>query len=142
MNSGMNVRVAKVLAPISLSGGATATTTEVDTVNVGVKYNQATVYIMSGLVGANGVSTLKVQEGDTSGGSYTDITGASFTALADADDNIIVACDIDLRKRKRYLNVVITNGATNASVMCAWCELTRAEETPSSKTQRGVQELL
>ena len=43
MNSGMNVRVAKVLAPISLSGGATATTTEVDTVNVGVKYNQATV---------------------------------------------------------------------------------------------------
>lgn len=137
-----DVRLAKMLAPISVAGGATATCTEVDTAPSGIKYNYAKVVVQSGLVGANGVATIKVQESDTSGSGGADFTGGSFTALVDADDGIILSLDLDLRKRKRYLTLVLTNGATNASVMSCVCILGRANEMPTSATAKGVQESL
>lgn len=137
-----NVRIAKMLAPISLAGGATATATEVDTAPSGIKFEEALVIVSSGLVGANGVATLKLQHSDTSGSGGVDITGAAWTALLDADDGINLACSLDLRKCKRYLTLVITNGATNASVMACNAILGRANEAPITATARGVQEFL
>lgn len=137
-----NTRIAKILAPISVAGGATATCTELDTVLNGVKADYAEIYVFTGLVGANGVATLKIQETDTSGSGQADVSGGGFTALVDADDGIFLKAQIDLRKRKRYLSMVITNGATNASVLCAFAILGRLGEMPDTNTKRGVQELL
>jgi hypothetical protein len=131
-------KIAKVLAPISVAGGANATCTEVDTKG----FRAGAFFIMTGLVGANGVTTLKWQESDTSGSGGVDITGASHTALVDADDGIQLATYMDFRGRKRYITAIITNGSTNASVLSAYAILYRAEETPDSATERGVQEAL
>ena len=128
-----NCKYAHVLAPISVAGGATATTTEVDT--KGFRY--AVYLVQAGLIPSTGFATLKLQEGDTSG-SLSDVTGGALTALVDADDGKISAIFVDLRYRKRYQNLVLTNGATNASLMAATVILWRAEEFPDSLTERGL----
>lgn len=130
-------KFAKVLAPISVSGGATATCTEVDTKG----FRAGAFYVFTGLVGANG-ATIKWQESDTSGSGGTDVTGGTHTALVDADDGIAVVTFADFRGHKRYWTLVAVNGATNASVLSAHAILYRAEETPDSATERGVQEAL
>lgn len=130
-------KFAKVLAPISVAGGATATCTEVDTKG----FRAGAFYVFSGLVGANGISA-KWQESDTSGSGGVDITGATHTSLVDADDGIAVVTFLDLRGRKRYITLVSVDGATNASLLAAFALLYRAEESPDSASERGVQEQL
>lgn len=131
-------KIAKVLAPISVAGGATATCTEVDTKG----FRAGAFYILTGLVGANGVTTLKWQESDTSGSGGVDISGASHTALVDADDGIQLCTYMDFRGRKRYITLVLTVGSTNACLLAAYAILYRAEESPDSASERGVQEQL
>src|SRR5437870_5666974 len=128
----------KVLAPISVAGGATATCTEVDTKG----FKAGAFLIQSGLVGANGVATVKWQHSDTSGSGGADITGAGHTALVDADDGINLVAFIDFRGKKRYITLVLVNGATNASLLSAVAILDRAEENPDDAADRGVQEQL
>lgn len=125
-----------VLAPISVAGGATATCVEVDTKG----FRAGAFLIQSGLVGANGVTTLKWQESDTSGSGGVDISGAAHTALVDANDGINLATFMDFRGRKRYITLVLTNGATNASLLSSVAILYRAEESPDSATERGLLE--
>ena len=135
-----NAKYLQALAPISVAGGAGATTTEIDTLG----FDYAEFIICLGLVGANGITTVKVQESDVAGSGQVDITGTSFTAPVDADDNKIGICRLDLRKRKRYLTLVVTNGATNASVLGALVRLSRARQVPDTATDRGatLQELV
>lgn len=125
-----------VLAPISVAGGATATTIELDTLG----FDYVELLVQSGLVGANGVATIKIQESDVSGSGQVDVTGLAFTALVDADDGKILGAFIDVKKRKRYLTLVITNGATNASLMSAIARLSRAAQSPTTATERGLLE--
>lgn len=136
MIDAQNAKYVAALPPVSVAGGATATTTEIDTLG----FDYVELLIQSGLVGANGVATIKVQESDVSGSGQTDVTGLSFTALVDADDNKILGAFIDMRGRKRYLTLVITNGATNASLMSAIARLSRGKQTPATATARGLQE--
>lgn len=133
-----NAKFVGVLPPISVAGGASATTTELDTVG----FDYVALVIQSGLVGANGVPTVKLQESDTSGSGQADISGAALTALVDADDNEVFCIYVDMRKRKRYLTLVITNGATNASVMSALAILTRGVQTPATAAARGLTQQL
>ncbi len=59
-------------------------------------------------VGSGGASNaLKLEECDTSGGSYTDITDAALAdAIAADEDDKIFAIDLDLRKsHKRFVRV-------------------------------------
>ena len=137
MIEAQNIREVKILDPISVAGGGTATTTEVDTLG----YQYALVRVHSGLVGANGVTTLQITMGNTSG-SLSNLSGGAFTALVDANDGIFLHAYIDLRGKGRYLNMVLTNGATNPSLLEASCILFRAESTPNTATARGVLEQL
>lgn len=136
MIDAQNAKYVAALPPVSVAGGASATTTEIDTLG----FDYVELLIQSGLVGANGVATIKVQESDVSGSGQTDVTGLSFTALVDADDNKILGAFIDMRGRKRYLTLVITNGATNASLMSAIARLSRGKQVPATATARGLQE--
>jgi hypothetical protein len=137
MKNLQNCKFQKVLAPISVAGGATATCTEVDTKG----FRGGAFIVQSGLIGANGVS-LKWQESDTSGSGGADITGATHTALVDADDGINLVTFMDFRGRKRYITLVAVVGSTNACLLSALAILDRAEETPDNVTERGVQEQL
>jgi len=78
------------------------------------------------------VLTLKVQQGDDSGGSdATDITGASATFTAGAASADLKALAVDVVKpTKRYLTAVLTRTTANAVVNTILCDLYHARNTP------------
>lgn len=67
-----------------------------------------------GAITASAVTSVKVQQCDTSGGTYADLEGSSVT-IADDDDNQIAIIDI-FRPRERYLKFVTDRGTANAVV--------------------------
>jgi hypothetical protein len=78
------------------------------------------VWIPIGGVGASGTVTAKVTECDTSGGSFTDITGAVFPAVATATagpqaanglgDDAVYGIELRQGSHKRFIKVVLTVG--------------------------------
>lgn len=131
-----NAKIVQMVRPVDTTG-ATATDVEVDTAG----YDYLTVIVSTGNVAAN-MTALKLQESDSTGASEADFTGGAFTApTAAAGDNNIVAAFIDLRKRKRYISTVATGGA-GATLISAVGILTRAEVSPTSATERGLNEQL
>jgi hypothetical protein len=82
-----------------------------------------TAFFLTGNAGDG--STLiqfKVQESDTSGGSYTDVTDGVLTARAASatlNDNLVIPITF-AKRTKRYLKcVVVTSGGGTPSVPCA-----------------------
>lgn len=136
MIEAQNTKFVPVLAPISVAGGATATSLIVDTAG----FNYVSLYAFFGLIGANGVATLKWQEDDAAdGNTATDIAGASFSALVDADDGKCYGGFMALGgTRKRYLKIFMTIGATNATLASAFAILSKANEAPDTATERGL----
>lgn len=132
MNTLDNIKFAKTLAPISANGGA-YTCTAVDTLG----FNHAHVVIMVGVIGADATG-VKVTECETSGGSYSDITGATFTLTTATSAGTIHVCSIKLQKRMRYLKLAATAGA-GATLLGSVILLSRANQTPNTNAERGVE---
>jgi hypothetical protein len=125
-----------MIVPIDTTG-ATATDVEVDTLG----FDYLTVIVQLGNVAAN-MTALKLQESDTTAASEADFTGGAFTApTAAAGDNDVLVAFVDLRKRKRFISIVATGGA-GATLISAIGILSRAEVTPTSATERGIDEQL
>ena len=86
-------------------------------------------------------TALKLQSSDTNG-SFVDLTGyvggTSFTipTPANTNDSVVVRFDVDLRGKKRYLNVSATPVA--ASVVCSVARLGKAEVGPANASEAGV----
>ena len=146
---GQHEKMQIVTAPATLVNDAAVTTTAIDTKG----YDYAQIYV---ILGANDAtfSTLAVQESDASGSGYANITGAVFgtstnsagdtSAVPDGDDDNTIFCvDIDLRGRKRYLDVSATVGAgSSGAYVTILAVLSRAEETPNTASERGASQLL
>lgn len=131
-----NCKIVRMIDPIDTTG-ATATDTEVDTIG----WDYLTVIAVTGNVAAN-MTALKLQESDASGSGEADISGAAFSnPAASGGDNTRRVCHIDLRKRKRYISTVATGGA-GATLISVIGILSRGEKTPTSATERGVDEQL
>ncbi len=90
----------------------------------------------------------KIEECDTTGGSYTDVSGA---ALADSiqydEDASMFAIDVDLVKsHKRYMRVNAPHsaaGAVNGSNLCIVAILSRPSgNSPVNAAQMGLAELV
>jgi hypothetical protein len=144
-----NVKVIRVIDPAAIVDNASWTTEEIDT--KGFDYCQVHCF-----VGATDIAhaALKVQESDTSGSGFADVTGLVFgtstntdgstsTLPSATDDNKFFIFDIDLRGRKRFLDLVATagNGALG-TFMAAWAVLSRAGETPMTAAERGASQIL
>lgn len=143
-------KLVSVTPPAAIVDDSAYTTGAVDT--LGFRFARFVVYL-----GATDIAmaALKVQESDDSGMSgAADITGAVFgTSTADTgsastlpsatDDNKFFTVEIDLRGRKRYLDLGATagNGSTG-TFLAAWCELYRGEQTPTTAAQKGVSQNL
>jgi hypothetical protein len=97
------------LAPV-LSRTATLTGSAVDTRALS---GVAQVILMSTAATAGSSPTLNVKltHCDTSGGSYTDVTGATFAEVTNADTTQMIAVNADALKR--YVKVVGTLGGTS-----------------------------
>lgn len=149
MNDLHNAKFAQVIAPAAITDNASFTTVEIDTVD----YDYATIIVNIGATDI-AMTALKVQESDTSGSGMADITGAdldggtdidgSTTALPSAtDDNKLVVIQIDLRARKRYLDLVATagNGSTG-TYASAVCILSRGAVAPDTVAASGAETLI
>lgn len=131
-----NCKIVRMLDPIDING-VTATDTEVDTFG----WDYLTVIVVNGNVAAN-MTALKLQESDTSGSGEADIISGAFSnPAATGGDNTRRAAFLDLRKRKRYISTVATGGAA-ATLITVIGILSRAEVSPTSATECGLDEQL
>jgi len=149
MINAQNNKFVSVTPPAAIVDDASYTTAEIDT--LGFSNAQIVVYL-----GATDIAmtALKVTESDTAGSGHADVTGLVFgtstnidgstSALPSAtDDNKFQIFDIDLRGRKRYLDVTATAGDGSAGTFATiFCILSRAGEVGATAADRGADEVL
>lgn len=137
-----------VTPPAAIVDNASLTTASIDT--KGFAYARIFLYL-----GAMDIAmtALKVQESDDDS-SYSDVTGlvygtstdiaGSTSALPTAtDDNKCFVFEVDLKGRKRYLDLVATCGDGAAGTyVTAFALLSRAADGPVTKTERGFGNIL
>lgn len=131
-------KIVAITPPGAILDNTSPTTTAVDCAGFG--YAVITVFL-----GAMDIAmtALKLQQSNASGSGFADITGAvggtDFTLPIATDDNKFVKFFVDLRGKKRYLDLVATVGDGAAGTyFCAWAELYEAAITPSTATERGL----
>lgn len=134
------VKTVAVTSPGPIVDDAAFTTNTVDTKG----FKKARFVVMLGALDI-AVAAFKLRESDDSGMSgATDVSGADFsvsplTLPAATDDNNLFAIFVDLRGRKRYLDVSLTGGnGSTGTYAAAWCDLYDAYEMPNSAAERGM----
>lgn len=141
MNNLQNVKVVNVTPPAAIVDNASFATTTIDTFG----FNKLAVYFQLGATDI-AMTALKLQESDDSGMSgAADITGAVYgasgaPALPTAtDDNKVFGFFVDLKGRKRYIDVVATagDGSTGTFGACT-AHLYNPLTTEDNATQRGL----
>lgn len=138
-----------ITAPAALVDDASLTTTEVDTLG----YDYAEIFLILGATDI-AMTALAVTESDTSGsghaavtglvyGTSTDISGTASTLPSATDDNKCFKFELDLRGRKRYLDLTATVGdGTAGGYYMAFALLSRADEAKTTAAGRGYANIL
>lgn len=138
-----------VTPPGAIVDNASWTTAEIDTLG----FDYCTIYVQFGAMDI-AMTALKVQESNSSGSGMADITGLVYGTSADISgstsslpsataDNTCFAFEIDLRNRKRYLDVVATGGDGAAGTYCTIVALlSRAENLGNTASARGLANIL
>lgn len=147
MNALQQSKLVSITPPAAIVDNASYTTAAVDT--FGFNKARITVYL-----GASDIAmtALKLQESDDSGMSgATDIPGAVFgtstnpdtgttsTLPSATDDNKFFTFFVDLKGRKRYIDLVATAGdGSTGTYAVAFADLYDANNVPSTATERGA----
>lgn len=116
MDEIQRAKFVQVVAPAAIVDNASFTTNEIDTLD----YDYATIVFNLGATDI-AMTALKVQESDTSGSGFADVGGLDMDGDTDldgsaaelpsaTDDGSVVVFQVDLRGRKRYLDLVATAG--------------------------------
>ena len=144
-----NVKYAVCVAPQAIKDNASWTTSELDT--KGWEYLEVIA-----LAGATDIAmaALAVTESDTTGSGHANVTGLIWgtsanidgdtSALPSAtDDNKFQVAHIDLRHRKRFIDVTATAGdGTNGTYLTIIYRLSRGKVVPDTTTEMGADEVL
>jgi hypothetical protein len=100
------------------------------------------------------LTAAKLTESDTAGSGHADITGTRFgtdnnisgsasTLPSATDDNGIFKWELDLRKRKRFLDGVITVGdGTSGGFYVVVAKLSRGEISPNTAAEAGCSQIM
>ena len=150
----VNRKIVNAIIPAAIANNAAVTSQVIDT--LGFAYLEFVVQL-----GATDIalSAFKVQEADakssatalTSGadvtglvfGTSTNDAGSTSTLPSATDDNKIFKFEIDLRGRKRYLQVQATVGnGTAGAFISAVAELSRGANVPTTAADKGIAQLL
>ena len=135
--------------PQTIKDDAAWTTTEIDT--LGWDYCEIIACIHDSDIE---VATMQVTESDTTGsghaavtglvwGTSTNIDGDTSAKPTATDDDTIQVAHIDLRYRKRYLDLSMTAGdGTAGTYASAIYRLSRGESTPLTMAAMGCDEVL
>lgn len=126
-----SVLSSRALDPVSAS--AVQTGNVIDTFG----YNTAMFTVQNGAATGTPSSytvDAKVQECDTSGGSYVDVSGATITQITADSKSATIAVEGLGTSRKRYLKIVVTpalsGGSTPKALIAASVQLGRAFSNP------------
>jgi len=144
-----NSKYVTIVPPAAIVDNASYTTAEIDT--LGWDYAKIVVHL-----GATDIAmtALAVTESDVTASGHANVTGLIVGTSVDSDgttsvlpsatdDDKFFVFDIDLRGRKRFLDLTATAGnGTAGTYLTAWCELSRGNETPTTAAQRGAQHVL
>lgn len=104
----LDLKVFQCLAPSGKDNGDFANNAAVDTSGLsGVIFLIEAGSLAAAIGSTAETSALKIEECDTEGGSYSDVTDAALAdAIANDEDNSIFAIYVDLRKtHKRFMRV-------------------------------------
>lgn len=151
MNAFQNFKTVLVTPPVASVNNASALTTAVDCMG----FDYANFIVGVGVADA-ALTALKVQESDYANmsgaadvtglvfGTSTDIAGSTSSLPASTNDNTCWRFDIDLRARKRYLDLVATvgNAGTTGAFVTAVALLSRAEQSKNTASQAGCANIL
>jgi len=141
MNPLQQSKYVAAIKPAAILDNTSATATVVDTTG----YDYATVIVQLGATDI-AVTALKLQASSTSGGTYADITGATFDggsgmggatlALPSAtDDGQTCVFQVDMRGKNPFLKVVATFGdGTSGGFIAAVAVLSRGKIAPTTST--------
>lgn len=139
MNLMQQAKYVRAISPTAILDNTSATATIIDARD----YDYCTIIVQIGATDI-AMTALKVQTASTSGGSYTDLTGATFSggtspdgttlALPSAtDDNQTCVFQIDMRGKNPFLQVVATFGdGTTGGFIAAVAILTKAHLSPAT----------
>lgn len=133
----MDAKVIEMLAPVAVT--ATVTGTAVDTVQTGMKFDWASIYVQAGVISTTvAIGGLKLQESDDNS-TWTDVAGSANTAAitATTDNGKLYVYQLDVRKRKRYLRFSLA-GTSTGLLAAVTCVLSRAKEAPYTAALRGA----
>jgi hypothetical protein len=141
MNSIQHSKWVAAIKPAAILDNASATATVIDCTN----FDFVTIAVTLGATDI-AVTALKVQSSDASGGTYADISGATFdggTGLGGAtlalpsatDDGQVCVFHIDMRSKNPFLKVVATFGdGTSGGFISAVACLSRGKIPPTTST--------
>lgn len=99
-------------------------------------YEGVRIVVGFGTITSTAVTSIKVRQCDTSGGTYADLEGSSIT-VADDDDNQIAVIDV-YRPRERYLKTSISRATANAVIDFAIVEFYGSRVVPAANTDATV----
>lgn len=137
MQNLQNARFVTITPPGAIVDNAAFTTTEIDTVALGVKFDWLTIVLQLGALDI-APTVCKLTHSDTAGSGHADITGATLSPIA-TDDNTRFVFHVDLRGKKRYIDFSLTGGDGAAGTYAtAIGILTSGNEAPITVTARGV----
>lgn len=137
----LDQRIVGITPPAAIVNNASFTTAEVDSVQNGIKYDWCSIYVYLGATDV-AITQCKIQESNTSGSGFVDVVGkrgvASLSPTA-TDDNRFFVFHIDMRRRQRYLDLVLTVGSgVTGGFVTAFAILSRSKEVPSTALLRGA----
>lgn len=145
-----NSKFVGITPPAAIVDNTSYTTAAIDTVG----YGFVEIYVYLGATDI-AMAALKVQESDDSGmsgaedvpgcvvGTSVNADGATSALPTATDDNKLMKFEIDMRGRKRYLDVVATAGdGTAGTYMTAFAILSQPSISPITATAKGADEVL
>lgn len=109
------------------AGTSAITSSAVDTAG----YDGCLFIVPFGAIVTNAVTSIKVQQCDTSGGSYADLLGTSQTVADDSDDKLFYV-DV-FRPQEQFLKLVVSRATQNATVGGIVAILYNASSRPTTQ---------
>ena len=104
----------KIVQAATVTAGASGTTDVTSDAVDTAGFETCLFIVPIGGVTSTAVTSIKVQQCDTSGGSYSDLTGTSVT-IADSDDDKTFYVEVT-RPREQFLKLVVDRGTAAATV--------------------------
>lgn len=104
----------KFLPAVTVTAGAAGSTDITGTVIDTASFEGVAFIVQLGAIVSGAVTSIKVQECATSGGTFTDVSGATLT-IADTDDEDIKVIDYR-RPSQRYVLLYVDRATQNATL--------------------------